>query len=130
MAEDLVMKKLSAEFNLKIIRQVKTKHDARYIFDGVVLVKNKFIVIEVKMLRRVLQAKIIVRKFIDRLNTYYTSLEEDEKSRFSLILAIVLDEGNPEDIIQQLKFIRDTSQYPVRLVCYRFNELQAEFGIQ
>mgnify|MGYP001567652515 FL=1 len=101
LAEDLAMKKLSAELNLKIIRQVKAERGVRYIFDGVALEDNKFIVVEVKMLRRVLHAKIIARQSLDRLNTYYASVEEDAQRKFSLILAVVIDEGDHEDAMGQ-----------------------------
>ncbi|MCJ7483978.1 MAG: hypothetical protein MUO31_13550 [Thermodesulfovibrionales bacterium] len=130
LAEDLVMRKLSAELNLKIIRQVKPEHGVKYIFDGVALEEGRFIAVEVKMLRKVIHAKMIARKSLDRLSMYYTSLAEDVKHKFSLILAIVIDEGAPEDTMSQLAFIRDTYRFPVHIVCYRFKELQAEFGIK
>lgn len=129
LAEDLVMKKLSAELNLKIVRQVKAELGVRYIFDGVAVNENKFIAIEVKMLRRALHAKMVVRQALDRLNTFYTSLPEDSKRTFSLILAIVIEDGNPDDALKQMSFVRDTYKYPVHILCYRFTELQAEFGI-
>jgi len=129
LAEDLVMKKLSAELNLKIVRQVKAELGVRYVFDGVAVDENKFIAIEVKMLRRALNAKMIARQTLDRLNTFYTSLPEDEKIKFGLILGIVIEEGNPEDVLKQMSFVRETYKYPVHILCYRFTALQEEFGI-
>lgn len=131
LAEDLVMKKLSAELNLKIDRQVKAELGSiKYIFDGVVIEDQKFVAIEVKMLRRTIQAKTMARQTLDRLNTYYTLLAEGAKRQFSLVLAIVIHDGNAEDVMLQLTFIRETYQFPVHILCYRFIELQAEFGIK
>jgi hypothetical protein len=130
LAEDLVMKKLSAELNLKIVRQVKAKLGVNYIFDGVALEEDKFIAIEVKLLRSTAHAKITARQTLDRLNTYYTSLSDNAKRQFSLILAFVIHDDNQEDTLRQLNFIREIYQFPIHVVCYRFLELQAEFGIK
>jgi hypothetical protein len=130
LAEDLVMKKLSAELNLKILRQVRAERGTRFIFDGVSVDESKFVAIEVKLIRRGAPAGAFLRQSLDRLNTYYTSLAEEARRKFSLILAVVIEEGNPEDVIRGLSFIRETYHFPVHIVCYRFKELQAEFGIK
>jgi hypothetical protein len=130
LAEDLVMKKLSAELNLKIERQVKAEFGVKYIFDGVAMDDNKFTAIEVKMLHRVSHVQKSARQSLDRLNTFYTSLPEDSRRIFTLILAVVIDEGTPDEAMQQLGFIRETYKFPVHIVCYLFKELQAEFGIR
>jgi hypothetical protein len=130
LAEDLVLKKLSAELNLKIERQVRAERGTRYIFDGVALDGKRLVAIEVKMMRSARSSRMMARQTLDRLNTYYTSLTDDEKRQFSLILAIVIHDDSVEDVTQQLSFIRKTYQFPVHLVCYRFKELQAEFGIK
>ncbi len=130
MAEDLVMKKLSAELNLKIVRQVKAERGVRYIFDGVVIDSGRFTAIEVKMVRKAILSKMLTRQTLDRLNTYYTSLGEDSKRGFSLILAIVIDEGSPDEALRQLSFVRETYQFPVHIQCYRMADLKAEFGIR
>ena len=129
LAEDLVMKKISAELNLKIVRNVKVASDSRYIFDGVAVVEKKFIAIEVKMLKSENMIKHITTRSLDRLNTYYTSLSDDAKRNFSLIFAVVIQEGAPDSFLKQIDRVRIMYQFPIHTLCYNFADLKNEFGI-
>ena len=130
LAEDLVLKKLSSEQNLNIRRQVKASKKIDLIFDGVANQDQGVVVIEVKMPLNVLHIKSIATKTLNRINEFYTSMPTDVQRKFRLIFAVVLRDGNLEEVTKKLTFVRDLYQFPIQILIYRFQELQEEFGIK
>lgn len=132
LAEELVIKKLSADLSLKVQREVRTSGPIRFIFDGVAIVDQKFIGIEVKYLRNRSALRMMAERSLDRINTYYTTLAEDARKHFSIILAVVIDkdyEGTTEDVGRSLNRLKEQYTFPLHLTAYRMSDLEQEFGI-
>jgi hypothetical protein len=128
LAEELVLNKLSAELGVPIQRGVTLGFGRGYIFDGAAVIGDRFVAIEVKYLRSgaVLQR---IEDTINKINSIFGSMSVDQLSRFSLVLAMVLDRNaviSPEIVKERLLAMTRGSDLHTDVKVYQFDELEKE----
>ena len=135
LAEELAIQKVSAELGMPVDRDVRSHAGPGpgYIFDGVARGGGSFIVVEVKYVRKDIAIQKVVRTSLDRINAFYTSASKRAKSatRFSTVLAIVLDEeypGTVDDVKGRAIDLGQHYSFPVDVRVYWLNDLEAELG--
>jgi hypothetical protein len=125
LAEDLVMRKLQAEFGVPIKRQMALGPDAR--FDGLFTKKDSAFGVEVKYLSRKPLSKDLVGIFQQAVR-YVGNLD---LNRFTLILVFVFESEDlmSPDVIRTVQ--GEASLYGEKVVVrlYAFRDLASEFGL-
>lgn len=123
-AEDLVLKRIPQEMNLKILRNAKFEWAPRVVFDAVgvdtgnIGTIHMVNLIEVKYIRSPSRYPFaLIQKLFDRTSAVCDRCPQNPKISFSLILAFVIDSNEKFDRPKFKKRIRDIAER------YSFNTL-------
>jgi hypothetical protein len=131
LAEELAMRKLASSLNLRIERDVRLKNSS-FVFDGVALQNGRFTAIEIKFFRRTFAMRQLLKSSLDRLNTFFISLDDDAKRNFSVILAIVVGPeygSGTSQIPKRASEVIAEFDFPIHIVTYELDALESEFEV-
>lgn len=133
LAEELVLNKISKIYGSPIHRKMRLQtNNYTLVFDGVLFIENKYIVIEVKYIGdnfKRLRFKNRINQAIDQARKIYENLPKPVQEKFTFILAIVTDSPDSEydgqknscrDVIGKMPF-----NFEIKI--YNLKELENEF---
>lgn len=132
LAEELVLNKIAKEMGQPVRRDMRfTTPGRNFIFDGVVITKEKVTAIEVKYFR---DARSIANRFKE---VFYAILDAAERlpdemrNRFSLVLAVATDAPaeDHERLAKRLYSLIGVTPFPVDVRIFSLEELEREFNL-
>jgi len=103
LAEEFALSNIAKELNTNIERDIKASQSPFHVFDGVALLNQQFIAIEVKYLKNPIVNIELYRKTLGRISSFYSSLDKANRKHFSLIFAVVIDSNNVISVDEVLK---------------------------
>jgi hypothetical protein len=117
--EKLLIERFEKELNTTIETDIKMNFGhSRYYFDGVARKGSNLTAIEIKFWRDMsMQSDGMVYRNVEKLESLYSSLTQDQKNDFSLIYAVVTDYPNPK-MIERLKMRFEKLSFPVAVQVY------------
>ncbi len=122
------IKKLSKLLKTDIITEKKSYLGEGFIFDGVIIEKNKLKIIEVQYFRVNNYIFKSIESLINRINNFYSLLNENAKTNVSLIVVLVFN--NDFDnmlILSSINPLKHKFEFPIEFQLFKYSDLQKEF---
>jgi len=135
LAEDLALRKIEAETNQPIKRQVEFRtRNQRLVFDGAIFKSNEFTFIEVKYIARSSPVANVLRKTVSRAGELTKHLLLSSNRSLTLrLLVVIVTQAHRDDleslIEDQLRLEKHDSKVSLEVRQFDLDELKDEFGI-